>query len=125
MGAMWWYAVRDGKCLPFAFEVVNADRANCRLHAEANIRTFFTNLQDALDILDVAGIVLYHEYQQIAAAAPTDIDRLLCWPDAPHLALFGKIHAVVHHGGAGTVHTALQLGLPQGGYYYYSVACIS
>lgn len=97
MGAMWWYAVR-------------AD-------ARSNIRAFLTMLQGALGSLDVAGIVLYHEHQQIAGAAPLDDDRLLCWPDAPHLTLFAKIHAVVHHGGAGTVHTALQLGLPQGGVY--------
>src|SRR4051812_21704360 len=33
--------------------------------------------------------------------------------DVNHRALFGRVAAVVHHGGAGTTHTAAREGVPQ------------
>ncbi len=39
-------------------------------------------------------------------------DRLFCIKSVPHEWLFPRVHAVVHHGGAGTTGAALQAGVP-------------
>lgn len=42
-----------------------------------------------------------------------DGPRLLAIGDAPHDLLFPRVAAVVHHGGAGTLHAAARAGVPQ------------
>lgn len=92
-------------------------RASCTAES---IASFLIILQQALASLNVAGIVLCHEHTELQAAiAQQDNAWLLCWTDARHLTLFTKVHAILHHGGAGTAHTALQLGLPQGNRLYH------
>lgn len=39
-------------------------------------------------------------------------DEVLAVGPVPHAALFGRLDAVVHHGGAGTTHEALRAGVP-------------
>jgi vancomycin aglycone glucosyltransferase len=39
--------------------------------------------------------------------------RILCVGPTPHQKLFSRVVAVVHHGGAGTTHTAARAGVPQ------------
>ena len=72
-------------------------------------------LYTALVQSDVRAVVLRHEYLQVEQKIlPLMSNRIFCWSDASHAALFPHMHAVLHHGGAGTLHMALQMGLPQG-----------
>ncbi len=45
--------------------------------------------------------------------ANLDDKKILVLDEAPHAALFKRVAAVVHHGGAGTTHTAARAGVPQ------------
>lgn len=47
-----------------------------------------------------------------AIEAPPPSDDLFVVKDLPHDIIFGRVHAVVHHGGAGTTAAALRAGIP-------------
>lgn len=44
---------------------------------------------------------------------PADADDVLAVPSVPHTAVFPRVAAVVHHGGAGTTTAAARAGVPQ------------
>lgn len=47
------------------------------------------------------------------AATQTDVPAYFLSGEVPHSVLFARMSAVIHHGGPGTIATALRLGLPQ------------
>ncbi len=49
---------------------------------------------------------------QVAGLRGSPHPRLLCVGDEPHDALFPRVRAVVHHGGAGTTGTVVRAGVP-------------
>lgn len=48
----------------------------------------------------------------VELGAGTRSDRILVVDEIPHDLLFPRMHAIVHHGGAGTVHAGLRAGVP-------------
>jgi UDP:flavonoid glycosyltransferase YjiC (YdhE family) len=72
---------------------------------------FFAESLDAVRRLGVRAILLTGPYAENRPAG-TVTDNVLLLEFAPHAALFPRAAAIVHQGGAGTLHQALRAGRP-------------